>query len=223
MYDVIVIGAGPAGMSIASEISKDLNILVIDGKEKLGECTKSWFIPGFLIDDNPEVMSFMDKGILRLLCSTASGKETCWDTNIKGGYYYVKEHEILEYWGKKILDNGAKITLGTYYADHTTYKDKVVVDTTDGRYDAKLLIDASGHDSMVKKKYKRKEPNYYWWSVYGAIVKHPNGLNGMKNGDYMLWQTFKDTQSSDDTTLREGRPVFEYEILTENSSFPFST
>lgn len=220
MYDVIVIGAGPAGMSIASEISKNLNVLVVDGKGKLSDCTKSWFIPGLLVENNEEVMPYMDKGILRLLCSTASGKESCWDTSIKDGYYYVKEHEILDYWGKKIIDNGAEIKLNTYYADHTTYEDKVVVDTTDGTFEAKLLIDASGHDSMVKKKYEYKDPDYYWWSVYGAIVKHPNGLHDMKNGDYMLWQTFKDTQSSEDTTLRDGRPVFEYEILTENSSFP---
>jgi len=36
----------------------------------------------------------------------------------------------------------------------------------------------------------------------------------------MLWQTFEDTQAGEDVTLKEGRPVFEYEVLSENSSFP---
>jgi hypothetical protein len=99
------------------------------------------------------------------------------------------------------------------------FDDHVEVDTTEGNFKAKLIIDASGHNSLISKKYE-KEDDYYWWSVYGAIVEHPNGLHGMKNGDYMLWQTFNDTNPSSDTTLREGRPVFEYEVLTENSSFP---
>lgn len=217
-YDVIVIGAGPAGLSVGSELAAHVKVLIVDGKAQLGDCTKSWFIPGYLVEDNSEVMPFMTPGIKRLLCNTASGHKTCWDTHLPGGYYYVDEHPILEYWGEKAKGLGADIRLNTYYADHTVYADHVVVDTTGGTFTAKLLIDASGHDSQVKKKYTIEE-NYYWWSVYGAIVDHPNGLHGMQNGDYMLWQTFKDTQSGDHITLSGGRPVFEYEVLTENSTF----
>ncbi|MCK8059399.1 MULTISPECIES: lycopene cyclase family protein [unclassified Fusibacter] len=219
MFDVIVIGAGPAGLSVGSELARSKRVLILDGKSSIEDCTKSWFIPASLVEGNDEVLPFMTKGINRLLCSTASGKDTVWETSLPGGYYYVDEHAILKFWGEKALDRGAEIILETYYTDHVTKEDRVVVETTKGRFEAKLLIDASGHDSQVKKNYKTDE-NYYWWSVYGAIVEHPNGLHGMENGDYMLWQTFKDTQAGDDVTLEGGRPVFEYEVLTENSSFP---
>lgn len=219
MYDVVIVGAGPAGLSIASELSQTLKVLVVDGKEKISDCTKGWFIPSYLAKDNPDVMPYMYPGIFRLLTWTFTDVKTCWDTKLPYGYYYVKEHEILDFWGKKAADNGAEILLNTYYADHVTEEDRVIVDTTAGRYEAKLLIDASGHDSLIAKKYER-HPHYYWWSVYGAIVEHPNGLHGMKNGDYMLWQTFESTNARDDVTLRDGRPVFEYEILTETESFP---
>lgn len=219
MYDAIIVGAGPAGLSLASELSATMKILVVDGKEKYSDCTKSWFIPGYLVQDNPEVMPYMYPRIFRLKTWTFSNVQTCWDTKIPHGYYYVKEHEILDFWGHKAAVNGAEILLKTFYADHVVEDDRVIVDTTAGRYETKLLIDASGHDSMIAKKYERKQ-DLYWWSVYGAIVEHPNGLHGMKNGDYMLWQTFKSTNARDDVTLREGRPVFEYEILTENESFP---
>lgn len=219
MYDVIVIGAGPAGLSVASELAGKKKVLVIDGKKAIDDCTKSWFIPAYLAKDNPEVLPFMYPGIFRLATWTFTDVKTCWDTKLKYGYYYVKEHEILKFWGDKAQQLGAEIMLDTFYSDHVTEADHVTVDTTAGRYTCRLLIDASGHDSLVAKKYEKKE-DYYWWSVYGAIVEHPNGLHGMKNGDYMLWQTFKDTNARDDVTLREGRPVFEYEILTENESFP---
>ncbi len=219
MFDVIIIGAGPAGLSIASELAEKSSVLVIDGKKNLDDCTKSWFIPAYLAKDNPEVMPFMYPGIFRLATWTFTDVKTCWDTKLKYGYYYVKEHEILKYWGDKAQSLGAKILLDTFYSDHVTEADRVTVATSAGRFDCRLLIDASGHDSLVAKKYEKKE-DYYWWSVYGAIVEHPNGLHGMKNGDYMLWQTFKDTNARDDVTLREGRPVFEYEILSETESFP---
>lgn len=219
MYDVIIVGAGPAGISIASELARQHKVLVLDGKKSIDDCTKSWFIPSYLVKDNPEVLPFMYPGIFRLLTWTFTDVRTCWDTGLPYGYYYVKEHEILKYWGDKASSLGAEIMLDTFYSDHVVEEDRVVVDTTAGRYEARLLIDASGHDSLISKKYERQE-DYYWWSVYGAIVDHPNGLHGMKNGDYMLWQTFKSTNARDDVTLREGRPVFEYEILTETQSFP---
>lgn len=59
----------------------------------------------------------------------------------------------------------------------------------------------------------------YWWSVYGAIGKHPQGLDGMEVGDYMMWQTFKDEAPYADASLQQGRPVFEYEIQDQDCSF----
>lgn len=32
-YDVVIVGAGPAGLAIASEVSKKLRVLVIDSKK----------------------------------------------------------------------------------------------------------------------------------------------------------------------------------------------
>src|SRR6185369_8454684 len=86
----------------------------------------------------------------------------------------------------------------------------------------RLLIDASGYNSPIVKKYKIDRDAYYWWSVAGSINEHPNGLNGMNVGDYMMWQTFKNTNADVDASMASGRPIFSYEILNENRSFSFA-
>jgi hypothetical protein len=95
------------------------------------------------------------------------------------------------------------------------------VQTSKGVFRAKLLIDATGYNSPIVQKYKIERDNYYWWSVSGSINKHRNGLNGMKVGDYMMWQTFKDTNADENASMASGRPIFSYEILNEDTSFSF--
>ena len=50
-YDVVIVGAGPAGLAIASEVSKKLRVLVIDSKKQIAKTSRSWFIPKFMCDD----------------------------------------------------------------------------------------------------------------------------------------------------------------------------
>ena len=219
IFDVIVVGAGPAGLSVASELSESLKVLIIDGKKELSDTTKSWFIPSFLLDNIPELQQFAYNGVKRYITDTFGGENTVWNAQLNGGYTYIKEHEILTYWGQKVKEHNSTVILDCLLLDHEVSNSFVTISTSKGNYKGKLLIDASGHDSMIGKKYELKN-NYYWWSIYGCIAEHPEGLGDMKVGDYMFWGTYKDTNLNPNTALRYGRPVFEYEILTENTSFP---
>jgi hypothetical protein len=44
----------------------------------------------------------------------------------------------------------------------------------------------------------------------------------MHVGDYMMWQTFKDTNTDLNASMSSGRPIFSYEILNEDTSFSFA-
>ena len=53
------------------------------------------------------------------------------------------------------------------------------------------------------------------------IKNHKNGIpENMKVGDYMMWQTFQNTNPDEEESLNGGRPVFEYEVFDEKTSFP---
>ncbi len=220
-YDVIILGTGPAGASVASELSKDLKVLVFDKKETIEETTKSWLIPDMAITTGgaEEILPFMKNGVKRFLADTYQGVDVQWDAHLK--YHFALEHELLGFWGKRITDNGSEILLDCWYQDSFITDTGVVVSTSKGDFKSKLLIDASGGHSPIRAKYALTN-DWYWWSVCGAIVKFPNGLpEGMRVGDYQLWQTFRDTNLNPNESMSHGRPIWEYEILDDNTAFVF--
>ncbi len=163
-YDIIIVGAGPAGLSAAISIKKisDLNILVLEKQAKIGErkrgetlkydkfLEKNLFYPGFFSDItvnktnkyrfySPSTKKFAD------IESTEERYMISWHSLINeliktGDQYGIKiktGHEAIELLFKNDVYNGVRVSNGTSIFD----------------LDSDLIIMADGCDNPLINKY----------------------------------------------------------------------
>jgi flavin-dependent dehydrogenase len=175
MYDIIVLGAGPAGLAIASELSKKHTVLIIE-KGKIGETTKAWTT---------------DEKIIRKagLGKFVTGRfEKCYLQSTQKNKFYIKnktvtvdEHAVLKYWAKKTAAQSAVFKENTKFLGLAQRKDCAQVKTTKGIFTAKIVIDAMGIESPIAKKYKIYQKLFYW-PIYGEEITTPH----LTKEDYIL-------------------------------------
>lgn len=243
VYDAIIIGGGPGGLSIGSELVGRGHKIIVVEKNEIGNTDRAWIVPGSIISElDNETQKFAYNGVKRFLEYT-SGIEIKWDAFAPWKseekwkcYPYIKQKEILSYWAKKIRDNDSQVLENTFYIDSIINKDGVLVKCVNTKENngtinikGKMIIDASGYSSQLVKQKKINRKEFFWWSVYGyelefeniADLKHPGDLGTMKIGDYMLWQSFSDFPMNNRETLSELRPIMEYEVLDDKTVFVF--
>lgn len=242
-YDVAIVGGGPAGLSVGSELSKLGHRVLVIEKGRIGDTNRSWIIPGSIIKKlDADVQKYAYNGVRRFLEYTPDmeikwDSVAPWDSEERWKCYpYIDQRGILTHWAKVIRESGCHVVENCAYIDYAINDGKVIlkaVSSEDGNchrdYEARLLIDASGYSSEIVKKNRIDRKDYFWWSVYGydiefddiETLKHPGSLGNMKVGDYMLWQSFKDVPMDTESTLSQLRPIMEYEVLDEKRIFVF--
>lgn len=167
MYDVIIVGAGPAGSAAARAAAKlGLDTLVIE-KENFPRYKPC----GGALSER--TISYLDFSIPSHICERIiTGARMHYNDNmieVHKGYRIITlvtrsafDHLMLQ----KALDAGAKVIMGKKVKGYQEKDDSVEISTIEGMYKSRYLIVASGCQDLLKKTIRGHDRN----DQYGACL-----------------------------------------------------
>lgn len=159
-FDCIVIGAGPAGLSLGSVLSENHRVLVIEKGDR--PHTNEWFTKEEYIIKNGFsgfISCSFDKSILE---TSIEGNRYVYN----GPYVNVDGPALMENLRNAVLENGGEVHFGEEFLDCSVDDRGVSVDTSLGSYRTALLVDASGNSSKLSKRYRIRNKTIFY-SLYG--------------------------------------------------------
>ena len=166
LRDLIVVGAGPVGSQLAKRFSdKGVDVLVIERSKSIGEplaCS------GHV---SPDIRDFLsDEEFEEILQNGINGA----DFHLNGKYRFFRDEKVsyvidrIELDRKKARqaeDSGAEIALGENVESVEEEEDRVVVDTDNGSYEARMVAGCDGASSKVRDETGLPEPDHFYQGV----------------------------------------------------------
>jgi flavin-dependent dehydrogenase len=176
MYDIAIIGAGPAGSTLARLLATKYRILLIDKRDLGNEVTENGIVKccgGLLAPDAQHMIAKLGLGIMRDILvepQLFTVRTIDLNNNIERFYqrfYLNMDREKFDRWLVSLIPSGVELRFNslfkgfkkesygyeiTYTHNNKEYKEKV-----------KVLIGADGGNSRIRKLVfnNQKEPNKY--------------------------------------------------------------
>jgi flavin-dependent dehydrogenase len=165
MYDAIIIGAGPAGLSLASELSQKHKILVVE-KGKIGVTEKSW---GSGLDVMKKLnleKCIVNKNISQLIFKHYLGSTWLFEDD----YCQLDEKKLLNEFVKRCNKKNTEFLEHTYIDKVNSKNNKIKIKIGNKEISTRLLIDCSGAFSPIVKKYDLID-SYSSYPILGYTLK----------------------------------------------------
>jgi len=147
-YDVIIVGAGPAGLRCAQVLSKsDLKVIVL---EKDDDSFGDKVCAGGVTRKGMEILNFPDDIIEHKVTSTAVlSRKRSSSADAPEPIVFTLKRKDLTHWQKSLLDNtSVEFRINARVASIT--KDKIIIND-DEELGYNFLVGADGYNSVVRK------------------------------------------------------------------------
>jgi hypothetical protein len=194
-FDIIIVGAGPAGLSAAADLSKNHSVLIIERK-KPGATSATWYSYKDRIKEHDlmDCVTF-ESDHLHFVAPT-------FQHDMKDDCVVLDHNKVMQKWLNEAVKNGATVVQENFVDYNWNSSQKVIIQTDKNEYHGKLIIDAMGGQSPIiakNKLVKRKDA----WIIYGARIKLPQKAKrptrieyyplGDKENTYVGVHPFNDT------------------------------
>ncbi|MFH1372348.1 MAG: lycopene cyclase family protein [bacterium] len=163
--DVIVLGAGIAGLLIASELSKQASVIVIEKESSIPK-NKYWLTNKRSVSLNPELKHCIDShyGFIDISCYD----ETSF--RCEGDFYLWDTDKLLQHLRAVIDRNDGQILTGVTFESHECFDDYVEVRSERLTFRCALIIDCMGFGSPIINGNKILNATGYY-ILYGKTLK----------------------------------------------------
>lgn len=191
IYDVIVVGAGPAGLSTALECAKrGLKVLLIEESKTLLESERSWATCEETIRDynlEDAVTKIVDSLKFFSIYNFAYGERKNEQSLNKYGGCLVEQARMNTIYQGRLLRHDASIVTGKRFAFAKRTNNLIKIYIEDGlSYTTKIVADCTGTPAVVAKSLNLPDKKYWQWDLYFVRIHHRNEV---VNPQMVIWST----------------------------------
>ena len=161
-FDVVIVGAGIAGLIIANDLVKNYNVLLIEKKDSVSY--KSWICKKKILVDN-DLDMYIGTTFNKYYMKPNNNEKVYFSCNYVG----VNDIDLMDDLVKRFVERGGTLKYNTECIDDKKVnKDKTSVITNNGIFTCRIIIDCSGYNSNLGLKHKLYK-NALFHHIYGEI------------------------------------------------------